>query len=214
MITFHGYFRSSSSYRCRIAFGLKGVEYDFRPVHLVRGGGEQKTADYRAKNPQMLVPTVEVEGETLTQSPAILEWLDEVYPDPPLFPADAIGRAKVRAFCAAIACEIHPLQNLRVLNFLTGTLGVDEAGKADWLKKWIGDGLATCEALVANNAKTRFAFGDEPGMADIYLAPQMFSAQRFGVDLTGMPRLCAIAAAYEDHPAFVAAHPKNQPDAE
>ena len=214
MMRFHGYFRSSSSYRCRIAFGLKGLTPEFVPVHLVRDGGQQKTAAYRALNPQALVPTLEVDGLVLTQSPAILEWLDEVYPTPPLLPADAASRAAVRAFCAVIACEIHPLQNLRVLQYLGAELGQGPEGKDAWCQRWIGDGLAACESLLARRPASRFAFGEAPGMAEVYLVPQMFSAQRFKVDLSAMPRLRAIHAECEGIPAFAAAHPSRQPDAE
>lgn len=211
---FHGYFRSSSSYRCRIAFNLKGLSPEFVPVHLVRGGGQQKTDAYRALNPQALVPTLEVEGAVLTQSPAILEWLEETHPTPALLPKDALTRAQVRAFCAAIACEIHPLQNLRVLAYLEGVLAQGQEGKLAWLRHWIGEGLVACEALLAQRPPTPFAFGAEPGLADVYLVPQIFSARRFDLDLSAMPRLVEIDAACARHPAFVAAHPSRQPDAE
>jgi len=214
MITLHGYFRSSSSYRCRIAFNLKGLRPEFRPVHLLRDGGEQKGAAYRALNPQMLVPTVEADGLVLTQSPAILEWLDERYPDPPLLPRDPDERAAVRAFCAVIGCDIHPLQNLRVLQYLRSAFGQDQDGVNRWCRRWIGDGLAACEALLARRPTTPFAFGDAPGMADLYLVPQIFSAHRFGVDLEPMPRLRAVDAACAALPAFADAHPSRQPDAE
>ncbi len=211
---FHGYFRSSSSYRCRIAFNLKGIAPEFVPVHLLRDGGQQKSDAFRALNPQALVPALEVEGEVLTQSPAILEWLDEAYAQPPLLPPDPLTRAHVRAFCAAIACEIHPLQNLRVLAYLEGPLKQGQNEKMDWLRHWIGQGLSACEGLLKNRPATRFAFGDAPGLADVYLVPQVFSARRFGVDLSAMPRLLAIDEACTAHPAFAAAHPAAQPDAE
>lgn len=214
MIRFHGYFRSSSSYRCRIAFNLKGLEYEFVPVHLVKDGGQHKQADYRALNPQSLVPTVEVGDLVLTQSPAILEWMDETHPEPRLLPQDPAERAAVRAFCAVIACEIHPLQNLRVLKYLGSELDQDQGGKDAWCQRWIGEGLAACEALLSKRPATTFAFGDAPGMAEIYLVPQIFSAQRFKVDLSRMPRLNAIFAACEALPAFTNAHPAKQPDAE
>ena len=210
----HGYWRSSSSYRCRIAFNLKGLAYEHVPVHLVRDGGQQHAAAYRALNPQGLVPALEVDGHVLTQSPAILEWLEETHPTPPLLPSDPWDRAAVRAFCAAIACEIHPLQNLRVLARLGSEYGQDQEGKFAWCRHWNLNGLAECEALLARRPATRFAFGDAPGMAEVYLIPQMFSADRFGADLTAMPRLRAIRAAAEALPAFAAAHPKAQPDAE
>lgn len=214
MIRFHGYFRSSSSYRCRIAFNLKGLAYEFVPVHLTKDGGQHKSDDYRALNPQGLVPTLELGDLVLTQSPAILEWMDEVYPEPKLLPDDPADRAAVRAFCAVIACEIHPLQNLRVLQYLGSEYDQDQSGKEAWCQRWIGDGLAACEALLARRPATRFAFGDQPGMAEVYLIPQMFSAQRFKVDTSAMPRLMAIFAACEALPAFAAAHPSKQPDAE
>lgn len=211
---FHGYFRSSSSYRCRIAFNLKGLSPEFVPVHLLRDGGQQHAPAFRALNPQGLVPALEVDGHVLTQSPAILEWLDEAHPEPRLLPTDPFARAAVRAFCAAIACEIHPLQNLRVLAHLGAQYGQDQDGKAAWCRHWIGAGLRACEALLAARPDSAFAFGDAPGMAEIYLVPQLFAARRFGVDLTAMPRLAAIDAACQALPAFAGAHPARQPDAE
>lgn len=214
MIRLYGYFRSSSSYRCRIALNLKGLDYETVPVHLLKDGGQQHSAAYRALNPQGLLPTLEADGLVLTQSPAILEWLEETYPEPALLPADAATRAAVRAFCAVIACEIHPLQNLRTLKYLETEYGQGAEGKEAWCQRWIGDGLAACEALLANRLPTRFAFGDAPGMAEVYLVPQMFSARRFKVDLSAMPRLVAITEACEALPAFAEAHPSRQPDAE
>ena len=193
---------------------LKGVPYAFRSVHLVRDGGAQKSDAYTVLNPQNLVPTFEVDGRVLTQSPAILEWLDETYPQPRLLPEDAFERAAVRAFCAAIACEIHPLQNLRVLQHIGAELGADDGAKKAWCQRWIGDGLAACEALIAARPATPFCFGDTPGMAEVYLMPQVFSAHRFGVDMTAYPRLSAVAAACETISAFADAHPSKQPDAE
>ncbi|MCB1332789.1 MAG: maleylacetoacetate isomerase [Roseivivax sp.] len=213
MITFHGYFRSSSAHRCRIAFNLKGLEYDFVPVHL--RDGVQKSEAYRAKNPQALVPTLEVGGLTLTQSLAILEWLDETYPEPPLLPADRNLRARIRAFAQVIACDIHPLQNLRVLQYLGATFGADQAAKDAWCQRWIGDGLAACEDLMARDpAHGTYAFGEAPGLADICLVPQVFSARRFGVDLTALPRVRAVFEACMDLAAFADAAPAKQPDAE
>lgn len=210
---FHGYFRSSSAYRCRIAFNLKGIEVDFRPVHL--RNGEQKSEAYRELNPQGLVPALE-DGETvLTQSLAIIEWLDETHPEPKLLPGDAMQRAKIRAFSEVIACEIHPLQNLRVLQYLKTELGQDQAGADKWCQRWIGDGLAACEALLAREHRGGpFCFGESPTLADICLVPQVFSAERFGVDLTDMPRVRAIHEACEKVPAFAEAHPSKQPDAD
>jgi len=212
---FHGYFRSSSAYRCRIAFNLKGLSPDFVPVHLRRNGGEQKQEAYKTLNPQGLVPALEVDGTILTQSLAIIEWLDETYAEPTLLPADSIQRAKVRAFALAIACDIHPLQNLRVLDYLKNELGHEQSVLDGWCRRWIGDGLAACEALLEREAsRGDFCFGDTPGLADICLVPQMFSAARFGVDVSKMPRLQAIHAACEALPAFADAHPARQPDSE
>lgn len=214
MIIHHGYFRSSSSYRCRIALNLKGVSSEYRPVHLLRDGGEQKSDSYRALNPQALVPTFEVDGMILTQSPAILEWLEEIYPEPPLLPRDPVERAHVRAFCAVIGCDIHPLQNLRVLQYLRAEFDQDQDGIDEWCQRWIGDGLRAAEALLAARPARVFAFDDAPGMAEVYLLPQMFSADRFQVDVTEFPRLCAIREACEALTAFTDAHPARQQDAE
>lgn len=212
---FHGYFRSSSSYRCRIAFNLKGLDYEFASVHLVKDGGQQKTPEFRALNPQGLVPALEVDGEVLTQSPAILEWLDETYPEPALLPSDPLEKARVRAFTQVIACEIHPLQNLRVLQYLKGTYDQDQDGVNAWCQRWIGDGLAACEALLERqNNGADFCFGDQPGMGDVYLMPQVFSAARFNVDLSAMPTINRIAANCAKLDAFDKAHPSKQPDAE
>ncbi|MFC0009870.1 maleylacetoacetate isomerase [Devosia nitrariae] len=213
---FHGYFRSSAAYRCRIAFNLKGVSTDFVSVHLWRGGGEQKSEAYQALNPQALVPALETDdGLVLTQSMAIIEWLDETHPEPAFLPEQAGERALVRGFAQAIACDIHPLQNLRVLDYLKGELGHDQAAADAWCRRWIGDGLAACERLLERGgANGRFAFGDTPGLADICLIPQMFSADRFGVDLAAMPRLRAVREACKALPAFADAHPARQPDSE
>lgn len=210
----HGYFRSSSAYRCRIAFNLKGLAYDFAPVHLKSGA--QKSAEYEALNPQKLVPTLETEeGARLIQSLAIMEWLDETHPEPPLLSSDPLTRARERGFAQVIACEIHPLQNLRVLQYLTGALGVDEAAKAAWLSRWLKDGLAACEGLLAQRDKaTAFCYGDAPGLADICLVPQVFSAERFDVDISDLPRVREIYQRCAALPEFERAHPRNQPDFE
>jgi maleylacetoacetate isomerase len=214
-ITFYGYFRSSSAYRCRIAFNLKQVPYEFVSVHLRKDGGQQKTPEYRALNPQALVPTMVSGDFTLTQSLAIVEWLDETHGGPKLLPEDPNLRARVRAFAQVIACDIHPLQNLRVLDYLKTELGHDQPVADAWCRRWLGDGLRACEEMIANGpASGRFCFGDEPGLADICLVPQIFSAHRFGVDLTAMPRLREIHAACEELPAFADAHPSRQPDTE
>lgn len=211
----HDYFRSSAAYRCRIAFNLKGVSYDAVSVHLRRGGGEQKAPAYRRLNPQALVPALEVDGAVLTQSLAIVEWLDEMFLDPPLLPADVIGRAHARAFALTIACDIHPLQNLRVLDYLRTEFGQPQEILDGWCRRWISDGLAACEALLTKTGgKGTFAFGAQPGLAEICLVPQLYSADRFGVDLSTMPRLLEIREACNALTAFAAAHPSRQPDSE
>ena len=209
----HGYFRSSAAHRLRIALNLKGVAGTYRSVHLRRG--DQRGEAFRAVNPQGLVPAVELDdGTVLTQSLAIVEWLDETRPEPPLLPADPLGRARARAFAEVIACDTHPLQNLRVLRHLKRDLGQDQAGLDAWCRHWLGEGLAACEALLAREPGRPFAFGDGPGIAEICLVPQMLSADRFGLDLTPFPRLRALRARCEALPAFADAHPAVQPDAE
>jgi maleylpyruvate isomerase len=211
---FYGYFRSSSSYRCRIAFGLKGIDYTFKPIHLKQGA--QHSDAYRALNPQGLLPALVTDaGERLIQSLAILEWLDETFPEPPILARDPLVRARERAFAQVIACEIHPLQNLRVLKYLAEDLSLGDAEKNAWLARWLGDGLAACEALLAEREiETTFCYGDTPGLADICLVPQMFSAERFGVDTSGLKRINAVYEACQGVEAFDNAHPRQQPDFE
>ena len=210
---FHGYFRSSSSYRCRIAFNLKGVDYTFKSVHLKHG--EQHSEAFKALNPQGLLPAlVTDEGDVLIQSLAILEWLEETHPEPAMLSADPVTRAQERGFAQVIACEIHPLQNLRVLKYLTGELGLDEGQKDAWLQRWLRDGLVTCEGLLQGRAKTQFCFGNTPGLADICLVPQVFSAQRFNIDISDLPRISAVYEACQNLQAFAEAAPQNQPDFE
>ena len=211
---FYGYFRSSSSYRCRIAFNLKGLDYDFESVHLKQGA--QKGPEFTAINPQRLLPAlITDDGAELTQSLAILEWLDETHPEPALLPTDPVERARVRAFAQVIACEIHPLQNLRVLKYLADTFGADAAATTAWLTRWLTEGLDACEALLARRDRdSAFCYGDTPGLADVCLVPQIFSAQRFGVDISHLTRIAAIHARCEALPAFADAHPARQPDYE
>jgi maleylacetoacetate isomerase len=211
---FHGYFRSSAAWRCRIAFNLKGVEPEMRYVHLRKG--EQRDPGFLARNPQGLLPALELDGgAVLTQSLAIIEWLDEAHPDPALLPADQVLKAQVRAFALAIACDIHPLQNLRVLQHLRTHYAQDQGGVDAWCQRWLGEGLAACETLAAAHAgKGDFCFGETPGLADVCLVPQLASADRFGVGLDAMPRLRAVREACERLPAFRDAAAGRQPDAE
>jgi maleylacetoacetate isomerase len=209
----YGFFRSSAAHRCRIAFNLKGVQPGFVPVHLRKG--EQQSESYLSLNPQGKVPALETGGQVLTQSLAIIEWLDETRPEPPLLPRDPLDRAYVRALALSIACDIHPLQNLRVLRYLKHELGQDEEGLDRWCRRWIETGLTAFEATVARSGKAgTFCYGETPTLADICLVPQLFSAARFGADVSGLVHLQRIRAACDAHPAFAAAHPARQPDAE
>jgi maleylpyruvate isomerase len=207
----HGYFRSSAAYRVRIALNLKGLTAEHLPHHLRKG--EQTAPDYLAINPQGLVPTLEGDGGTvLTQSLAIIEWLDETHPNPPLLPKDPLRRGKVRAFALAIACDIHPVQNLKVLARLR-QLGLAEEKVTEWAAWANREGLAACEALVRDE-KGPFCFGVAPTMADLCLVPQLANARRFGVDVSGFPRLLEAEAAAKEMKAFADAAPDRQPDAE
>ncbi|RZM32982.1 MAG: maleylacetoacetate isomerase [Sphingomonas sp.] len=210
-VTLHGYWRSTTAYRVRIALALKNVTYA-QVTHDLRKG-EQREAGYRALNPQELVPALETEDAVLTQSPAILEWIDESYPDPPLLPAAANDRAIVRAMAATIACDIHPVNNLRILNALRTEFGADEVAVNRWIARWIGDGFAALETQIARYGDG-FAFGATPTIADCHLMPQVYSAERFAVDLAPYPHLIAAADKARALPAFAAAHPDRQPDAD
>ncbi|SNS67874.1 maleylacetoacetate isomerase [Noviherbaspirillum humi] len=211
----HNYFRSSSSYRVRIALNLKGLPYTYAAVHLNRNGGEQFQDPFKALNPQALVPVLSDGGLHISQSLAILEYLEEKYPEVPLLPKSIEDRAYVRQLGLAIACEIHPINNLRVLKYLTGPLGLPEEAKNQWTRHWINLGLEAIEAELARSPKRgRFCFGDTPTLADICLVPQMFNAARFGVDLSRYPTLSAIDAECNKLPAFQQAHPGKQVDSE
>ncbi|CAM5371399.1 maleylacetoacetate isomerase [Thauera mechernichensis] len=209
------YFRSSAAYRVRIALGLKGLAYDAVPVHLVRGGGEHRQPAYLQLNPAGLVPALEDGGEVLGQSLAIIEYLEEVHPRPALLPQAPLDRARVRAIALAIACDIHPINNLRVLQYLGEVLGAADSQKTDWYRHWVLAGLGAVEALLAGDRRTGdFCHGDVPGLADCCLVPQVFNARRFGCDLLTMPNIVRIAANCETIEAFRLAAPGNQPDAE
>jgi maleylpyruvate isomerase len=209
------FFRSSASYRVRIALNLKGLDCEQVPIHLRRGGGEQFSPGYKEKNPQALVPTLEDGGRPLTQSLAIIEYLEERYPEPPLLPKDPADRALVRAMALAIACEVHPLQNLKVLNYVKGELKQDEAAANRWAQHWIALGFSALEQMVrAAPKRGKFCFGDAPTLADLCLVPQLSNARRFGCDLSAYPTLVQIDAHCGTLPAFVKAAPENQPDAE
>ena len=207
----HGYWRSGTSYRTRIALNLKGVAYHQAGVDL--RAGDQKSAAYLALNPQGLVPALEVEGQVLTQSPAILEWLEERFPEPPLLPGSPDERAIVRAMAAIVACDVHPLNNLRILKALKGDFGADQAILDAWAGRWIKAGFEALETMIARHGGA-WAFGDAPTLADCCLIPQIYSARRFNTPLDAFPRIIAIETRAADHPAFIAAHPDRQPDAD
>src|SRR5918994_4207201 len=209
------FFRSSASYRVRIALHLKGLSYEQAPVHLRRGGGEQLTPAYTKINPQALVPALEDGGRIFTQSLAIIEYLDERYPEPPLLPSDAADRAIARSMALLIACEVHPIQNLRVLNHLRSDHKQSDDDTSRWARHWIELGLSALERMVISASKQgKFCFADTPTLADICLVPQLANARRFGVDLSRYPRLLAVEATCMSLPAFADAAPEKQPDAE
>ncbi len=209
------FFRSSASYRVRIVLNHKGLDYEQIPIHLRRGGGEQLSPQYRAVNPHRLVPTLEEGGRYLTQSLAIIEYLEERFPKPPLLPADPVDRATVRAMALAIACEVHPLQNLRVLRHLRSEFKLGEEEVSRWAQHWIDLGLLALEEQVRSVPKRgKFCCGDTVSLADVCLVPQLSNARRFGCDLTGCPSLVQIEANCVALPAFAKAAPENQPDAE
>lgn len=211
----YSYFRSSAAFRVRIALNLKQLSYDYLPVHLVRSGGEQLTADYRKVNPDALVPTL-VDGDSvLHQSLAIIEYLDETHPSPPLLPPEPIDRAYVRAVALQVACEIHPLNNLRVLRYLKRDLGLSEEAKNGWYRHWVEHGFSALETRLANDPRTgKFVFGDAPTVADLCLVPQVFNAQRFDIDMQRYPTIQRINDHAMQLDAFARAAPGQQPDAE
>jgi maleylpyruvate isomerase len=211
-VKLYGYFRSSAAYRARIALNWKGVAHEHAFVHLLRDGGGQNSPDYAARNPQKLVPALEIDdGETLTQSLAIIEYLEEVYPEPPLLPGDAVARARVRAIAQAVACDIHPLNNLRVLKYLRHRMSLDKEAVDAWYRHWIVTGFGGIEKMIGEDG---FCAGGQVTLADVCLMPQIFNARRYGIDLAAWPRIGRVEQACGAIPAFAEAHPDRQPDAE
>ena len=214
-VTLYDYWRSSAAYRVRIALNLKGLAWESVPKHLVRDGGEHLKPDYLARNPQGLVPALQDGDFLLTQSLAIIEYLDETRRDPPLLPADPQSRAMVRAMALAIACDVHPLNNLRVTRYLRQEFGADDEAVAGWTRHWIGLGFTALEAWITRHSGDgRHCYGATVTLADVVLVPQVYNARRFSLDLAPFPRLAAVATALDALPAFAAARPERQPDAE
>jgi maleylacetoacetate isomerase len=211
-VTLYDYFRSSAAYRVRIALNLKGVPYESRAIHLTKDGGQHRRPDYQAINPQMRIPALALDnGEVLTQSLAIINYLDETHPQPPLLPADPVARAKVRALAEIVACDIHPLNNLVALQYLKRELKQEQPAIDAWYHHWVLQGFAALEAMVRPGP---YCFGGAVTLADVCLAPQMFNARRLKAPLDAFPKLVAIDAACAKLPAFEKARPENQPDAE
>jgi maleylacetoacetate isomerase len=214
-IKLYTYWRSSAAFRVRIALNLKGLAFDSVPKHLVRGGGEQRASDYLALNPQGLVPALDDDGRLVTQSLAICEYLEEIHPEPRLLPGDALARAQIRAMALAVACDIHPLNNLSVLQYLRGELRQDDEAVNRWARHWIARGFQALEQLIArHSADGLHCHGPGVTLADVFLLPQVFNARRVQLDLAPYPRIKAVAAHLELLPAFDAARPERQPDAE
>jgi maleylacetoacetate isomerase len=208
------YFRSSAAYRVRIALNLKGLQADYRYVHLVKDGGQQHEPEFLKLNPQGLVPALVDNGNVLTQSLSIIEYLDETHPNPPLLPKDAVGRARVRALAQVVASEIHPVNNLRILKYLEKEFGVDEIGRKKWYRHWVIEGFAAFEKMLSGNANTgRFCHGDQPTLADLCLVPQVFNARRFEMDMKPFPHIARIDAECQKLGAFSEAAPEKQHDA-
>lgn len=210
----HTYWRSTAAYRARIALNLKDIAYDTHTVDLVRDGGEQHGDAYRSLNPQGLVPALEIDGHVLTQSLAIIDYLEQTRPWPALFPARPAERARVLALCSMVACDIHPLNNLRVLQYLAGPLEVNDEARSTWYAHWIAAGFGAMEAMLARDKETgKFCHGDEPGAADIFLVGQMYNAHRFKCDVAPYPTLRRVEQACLELDAFDRARPENQPGA-
>ena len=214
MLALHTYFRSSAAYRVRIALGLKGLDAQMLPVHLLKNGGEQRSDAYLAVNPAGLVPTLVHDGQALTQSLAIIEYLEERWPQPALLGTNALERAHIRALALDIACEIHPLNNLRVLKYLTRELKVDEETKNTWYRHWVRDGLEAFERQLQQLPVGTYCYGDTPTLADCCLVPQIFNGKRFNTNFDGLTRTMAAFDACMAHPAFQKAQPSSCPDFE
>lgn len=208
----YNYFRSSASFRVRIALALKQLPYEYLAVHLTKG--EQKATEFSAVSSDNLVPVLDVGGQLLSQSLAIMEYLDEVHPNPPLLPADPLARARVRALALSVACDIHPLNNLRVLKYLVRELGQSEEAKNSWYRHWCREGLLSFERQLQRWGGQAYCVGDSPTLADCCLVPQIFNARRFEVSLDDLPRVRAVFDLCMQHPAFQAAEPARCPDAE
>ena len=207
------YWRSSAAYRVRIALNLKGVRYESRAINILPGQDQQLSAEYLLLNPQGRVPLLSTAHGEVAQSMAILEWLDETYPDPPLLPADPWERAEARAFALTIACDVHPLNNLSTQRQIRAQWGDDPAALREWGQFWVRRGCEVLEASLSDRPPSRYAFGDKPSLADICLIPQIYNARRMELDLSGFPHLTRIDEAARAHPAFAAAAPERQPDA-
>jgi maleylacetoacetate isomerase len=212
-LTLYSYWRSSAAYRVRIALNLKGLSYQTIPVHLINNGGEQLSETYRAINPQGLVPVLLHQGHVLTQTMAICEYLDECFEQYPLLPADSLARARVRSLALQVACEIHPINNLRVQKYLKGQCG-DALDTVEWMTHWMTEGFSAIEQQLENSGDHHSGFyADRPGLFECFLVPQVYNAERYGTDMSGFPVIRQIVAHCRELPAFSDAEPENQPDA-
>ena len=212
-VKLYDYWRSSAAYRVRIALNVKQANYEQVSINIKPGDDEQTSTSYRRINPQMRVPSIEIDGDVSGQSVAIMEWIEEAYPEPPLLPKDPMLRMKCRAFAHVVACDIHPLNNLSVLQNLRQDFGADDEAINRWYANWIDNGFAALETLAAGCAQSGFLFGEGPSFAEICLIPQMYNARRFNVDLSGFPRLVQVDELSRKLPAFEKAAPENQPSA-